>query len=175
MNRVFMRQTILFVLFLFCSRQIQAQIAVSKIIGKNSKDFGLGYGAFLKFSYPVSDAADVTLEAGVNIFPEKDDPAYGWATIPVKAGYRYTLNGTGRGFYVEPQVGYNVYGIDPDDNTYRGLVLAGGIGYLFQPIGKINFDLGLLYESSQHKGGAANYVSLRLTHNFAFGHRESDE
>jgi len=159
---------------LFVSFNLCAQIQVSKLIGKNSSDFSIGFGAFLKASYPISEAADVTLEGGANIFLLKDDPAYGWAVIPVKAGYRYTLNQTGTGFYIEPQVGYNVYGIDPDDNKFTGLILAGGAGYLFQPGGKIQFDLGLLFESAFHKGGSANYLSLRLTHNFSFRRRDSD-
>jgi hypothetical protein len=27
---------------------------------------------------------------------------------PLKLGYRYTVNGTGEGLYIEPQAGYNV-------------------------------------------------------------------
>ena len=161
-------------LLLFISFNLKAQIQVSKLIGKNSSDFKLGYGGFLQFSYPVSEASDVTLEVGANVFQSKVDEGYGWAVIPVKAGYRYTLNQTGTGFYLQPQVGYNVYGINPDDEQFTGLILAGGAGYLFQPIGKIQFDLGLLFESAFHKGGAANYLSLRLTHNFSLSRRADD-
>jgi hypothetical protein len=170
-----MRAVRFFVLFLFISWQAHSQIAISKIVGKDSKDFGFGYGAFLKFPYRVSEAADVTLEIGLNIFPEKDDPSSGWANVPIKAGYRYTLNGSGSGFYIEPQAGYNIYGAAPDDNQYKGFVFAGTAGYLFQPIGRAKFDLGLLYETSIHKGGNANYVSLRLAYNFALGRRDSDD
>jgi outer membrane autotransporter protein len=163
---------LLLMLFALVSLNVSGQIQVSKLIGKNSDDFKLGYGGFLKFSYPISEASDVTLEAGANVFQVKANEAYGWAVIPIKAGYRYTINRTGEGFYLEPQVGYNVYGIDPDDNNFTGLVLSGGAGYLFPPLGKIQFDLGLLFESAFHKGRSANYASLRLTHNFSLGRRD---
>lgn len=128
----------------------------------------------MKVSHPISEGSDITLELGANVFSLKEDPAYGWAVVPIKAGYRYTLNRTGTGFYIEPQVGYNVYGIDPNNMKYTGLILGGGAGYLFQPIGNIKFDLGLLFESSLHKGGPLNYLSVRLSHNFSIGSRESE-
>jgi len=160
---------------LFICISLQAQIEISKIVGKNGSDVGLGYGAYLKFSYPVSDAADVTFEAGANIFPLKDDNTHGWADIPLKAGYRYTFDQSGTGFYIEPQAGYNIYGVDADDNKFTGLILAAGTGYLFKPSRWIQFDLGLLYESAFHTGGAANYISLRLTHNFSLHRRNNDD
>ena len=169
-----MTKNIFLGIFLFVSFKLNAQIQFSKIVGKSSKDYGVGKGGFLKFSHPISEASDVTLELGANVFSLKDDPAYGWALIPIKAGYRYTLNRTGTGFYIEPQVGYNVYGIDPDDMKYTGLILAAGAGYLFKPIGKIKFDLGILFESAMHKGGPLNYLSVRLSHNFSIGGRDSE-
>ncbi len=106
-----MLKSIVFAISLFLSLHSSAQIQIAKLIGKNSNDFKLGYGGYLKFSYPVSEGVDVTLEAGATIFQMKEYPEYGWAIIPIKAGYRYTLNQTGTGLYIEPQVGYNVYGI----------------------------------------------------------------
>jgi hypothetical protein len=155
------------------ANKINAQIEVAKLIGKNSKDYKLGYGAFLKFSNPVSEAADITVEGGVLLFRFKDDPSDGMALIPVKAGYRHTLNGTGTGFYVEPQAGYTVYGANSND-IIKGFTWAAGTGYLFQPSGSIQFDLGVRYESVMYKGGSANYVGLRLSHNFSIKKRDSD-
>lgn len=166
-----MIKNFLFFICVFITCTSFGQIQVLKLIGKDSKDFGLGYGGFLKFAYPVSDASDISLEVGANVFQLKENPAYGWAIIPVKLGYRYTLNQTGTGFYVQPQVGYNVYGIDPNDNKFTGLILAGGAGYLFETSGKIQFDLGLQFESALHKDGSANYLALRLSHNFTIRRR----
>ena len=151
-----------------------AQLQVSKLVGKNSGDYSLGYGGFLKFSYPIIESWDITIEVGANIFKYKPNTDYGIATLPLKAGFRYTLNQTGAGFYVEPQLGYNIIGVDEEDNKFNGPVVAGGAGYLFEPWGGVQFDLGLLFESAIRKDGSINYVSLRLTHNFSFGRRESN-
>lgn len=151
------------------------QLQLSKLVGKGSDQFNLGYGGFLKFAYPVSDAADLSLEVGANIFTLQENTAYGWATVPVKLGYRYIFGQQGAGFYLMPQAGYNVYGIDPADEKFKGLILAGNAGYLFKASGKIQIDLGLLYETAFHQGGAANYVAFRISHNFMFGSRNEEE
>lgn len=169
-----MKNKILLAFFVLISYNSFAQIQISKLIGKNASQFKTGYGAFLKFGVPVSDAADVSLEIGVNNFQLKADPAYGGITFPIKVGYRYTLNKTGTGFYLQPQAGYNIIGYDPDDNKFKGLVLAAGAGYLFESAGIIQFDLGLIYETAFHKEGAANYLSFRLSHNIVFGGRNKD-
>lgn len=157
------------------SFRLSAQLQVSKLIGKNSEKFSLGYGGFIKYAHPVSNGSDISLEIGFVSFSLKSNDAYGWIVVPLKAGYRYTLNQTGHGFYVEPIVGYNFVGVDPSDKRFTGLVYGGGTGYLFKPAGKINIDLGIQYESALHAGGAANYVSLRLTHNFGGGRRNDED
>src|SRR5450432_662376 len=97
-------------LLFFFIIQANAQLGVMKLVGNDTKNYKLGFGAFIKAGVPVSDASDVTLEIGVNFFPSKD-AGEGTAMCPLKAGYRYTLNGTGQGFYVEPQVGFNLVGV----------------------------------------------------------------
>jgi hypothetical protein len=170
-----MLKRIFFILLTFISVSASAQIQVSKLLGANSDKFTTGYGGFLKYAYPISNSSDVSLEIGFMSFSLKADNAYGWIIIPVKAGYRYTLNQTGYGFYLEPYLGYNFAGIDPDDKKFKGMVYGAGTGYLFKPTGKVNFDLGIQYESAQHTGGAANYLSFRLTHNFGGSRRQNDE
>lgn len=169
-----------FIILLFILVKSNAQIEVSKLIGKNSSDYKIGYGGFLKFSYPVSDGDDVSLETGVHIFFDKDYSEYGMADVPLKVGYRYTLNRAGTGFYVEPQLGYNIYGVNSYydqinykdvDEKFHGIILSGGVGYLFQP-GIVQFDLGIRYESVMYNGKSLNYVSFRLTHNFSFKKRD---
>jgi hypothetical protein len=61
--------------------------------------------------------------------------------LPFKAGYRYTLNRTGFGFYLEPQAGY-AYGDDYGEKA-NGFVGTANLGYLFQPLGGVRFDLAL--------------------------------
>jgi len=167
-------------LFLFII-QANAQLGVMKLVGNNTKNYQLGFGAFIKAGVPVSDAGDVTLEIGVNFFPSKD-AGEGTAMCPLKAGYRYTLNGTGEGFYVEPQVGYNIYGVtslldnngDNVDLKYHGVVLAAGGGYLFS-IGNVPIDINLRYETVIAHGGSNNMVSLGITKSFSFGRRDQGD
>lgn len=174
------KKLFLFIAFTFIIISSYAQIELLKIVGKNSSDYKLGYGASLKFSYPVSDADDATLEVGLHYFTEKDNTDYGIANVPVKAGYRYTFNRTGAGFYVEPQAGYNAYGISSyyDDTDYKnvdekfhGVIVGGGFGYLTQP-GSVQFDFGLRYESVLYNGKSLNTVSFRIAHNFSFVKRD---
>jgi hypothetical protein len=161
--------------------QANAQLGVMKLIGNDTKNYKLGFGAFIKAGFPVSDASNVTLEIGVNFFPSKD-AGEGTAMCPLKAGYRYTLNGTGEGFYVEPQVGYNIYGVTSllDDNgnnvdlKYHGVVLAAGAGYLFS-IGNVPIDINLRYETVIAHGGSNNLVSLGITKSFSFGRRDKGD
>jgi len=159
---------------IFISFKLSGQIQISKLLGTNSDKFSTGYGGFIKYSYPISTGSDISLEIGFVTFSLKSNSAYGWVIVPLKAGYRYTLNQTGYGFYLEPFLGYNFVGIDPEDKKFTGLLYGAGTGYLFKPLGKINFDLGVQYESAVHSGGAANYLSFRLTHNFGGGLRNNE-
>jgi hypothetical protein len=157
-----------------------AQIEVDKLVGKNSGSYGIGFGLFLQFAVPVSDAADITAEGGAIIFFEKGDNSEGVAAVPVKIGYRYTLNGEGDGFYIHPQVGYNVYGVKSEDFTgynvdskFHGIILSAGTGYIFN-IGGTSLDIGIRYETILANGSSVNYVGLRIAHTFSFGSRRND-
>lgn len=149
----------------------KAQLGAMKMVGKNTKDYKLSFGAFIKAGFPVNEASDFTIEGGVNIFVLNDAYGSGSGTImcPLKVGYRYTLNQTGQGLYVEPQAGFNVYGVTslhdengrPVDLTYHGVVLAAGAGYLFTILNQ-PFDLNLRYETVIAHGGSNNFVGLGI-------------
>lgn len=170
-------------MLLFSIGQANAQLGVMKMVGNDTKDYSLGFGAFLKAGFPVSDGSDVTLEIGADIFILNDgsDNTDGTAMCPLKAGYRYTLNGTGKGFYVEPQVGFNLYGVtslqDNEGNEvdlkYHGVIFAAGTGYLFD-IGNIPFDVNLRYETVIAHGGSNNFISLGLTKFISFKKRDTE-
>ncbi|HEY1869562.1 MAG TPA: hypothetical protein VGG71_00820 [Chitinophagaceae bacterium] len=159
----------------------EAQLGVMKMVGKNTNNYSLGFGAYIKGIFPVSQASDLTLELGANLFFLNDGGSGdGTAIIPIKAGYRYSLNGTGMGLYVEPQVGYNIYGVTSmnvdgytQNFTFHGVVFAAGTGYLFL-VGNIPLDLNLHYETVVDHGGSDNYVSLGLTFYLRFGKRDSE-
>jgi len=167
-------------IFLFLLSTANAQLGAMKLVGPGSKDYSFGFGAFIKTGFPVSGGATITLEAGADIFPMKGYGLdYGTIMCPLKVGYRYTLNKTGRGFYVEPQAGYNVFGATslPDDYSngidlkYHGIVLAAGAGYLFA-IGRGNLDLNLRYETVIAHGGSNNLIYLGISRFLSFGKRD---
>ena len=159
----------------------KAQLGIMKMVGPNTSNYSYGVGAYIKGIFPVSQASDVTLELGANIFFLNDEgTGDGTAVVPIKAGYRYSLNGTGMGLYVEPQIGYNIYGVTSayvdgttQNLTFHGLVCAAGTGYLFL-IGNTPLDLNLHYETIVAHGGSDNYVSLGLTFYLHFGKRDPD-
>lgn len=158
--------------------QANAQLGVMKLVGSDTKNYKLGFGAFIKAGVPVSKSGAVTIEIGVNYFPSKDE-GEGTVMCPLKVGYRYMLNGTREGFYVEPQVGYNLYGVTSllDENSYNvdleyhGVIFAAGGGYLFS-IAQIPFNLNLRYETVIAHGGSNNLVSLGITKSFIFGKKD---
>lgn len=171
------------VLLLFFTIPSNAQLGAMKLVGKGTKDYKFGFGAFIKTGIAASEGSDVTLEVGANIFFLNDGYGTTDGTImcPLKVGYRYTLNGTGKGLYVEPQLGYNLYGVTSltDDNgettnlKYHGIVAAAGTGYLFS-VGGISLDVNLRYETVIAHGGSNNMMSLGITKFFGFGRRNAD-
>src|SRR4051812_16785137 len=171
-----MGRPILLIALFFIAIQSRAQLSVIKMVGNDTKDYKLGAGLYLKAGYPVSEGDDITLEAGCYLFPLYDNSfTYGTIVIPAKVGYRYTINRQGTGFYVEPQAGYNIYGLSTlnvngyaKDFRYHGIVLGAGAGYLFS-IGSAPLDLNLHYETIIDKGGSNNYVRLGLVFPFRLG------
>jgi hypothetical protein len=166
---------------LFCAMTANAQLGVMKLVGKNTGNYKLGFGVFLKTGLPVSDAGEVTLEGGANFFFLNSDygTGDGTAMCPLKVGYRYALSGADAGFYVEPQIGYNLYGVtslhDAVGNQinlkYHGVVFAMGTGYLFS-IWDTPFDLNLRYETVIAHGGSNNLFSLGISRRIIFKKRD---
>jgi len=55
-------------LLFFLIPQVNAQLGAMKLIGKDTKDYKMGFGAFVKTGIPVTDGSYVTLEIGADIF-----------------------------------------------------------------------------------------------------------
>jgi hypothetical protein len=170
-----MRKIIFLCFFFFAVSEIHAQLEVATMLGKYKTHNSFGYGAFLNFGYQVTDAGYATIEIAANIFPDIGSGGeFGIVVIPVMVGYKHALNGSGLGFYIQPQAGYNISGAISNeyvDETFHGFVWAGTLGYLFPPGKKIQFDIGLKYESVLHSGGSINFIALRFAHSFIFGRR----
>lgn len=168
------------ILFLIVTT-VEAQLGVIKMVGNNTSNYSLGLGGYIKGVFPLTQASDLTLELGANFFFLNDGGSGdGTAVVPIKAGYRYSLDGSGLGFYVEPQLGYNIYGVSSvnvDGYTknlkFHGLVCAAGTGYLFL-LGNTPLDLHLRYETIIDHGGSDNYVGLGLSFYLHFGKKDFD-
>jgi len=159
-----------------CVSCLNAQLFISKLTGKGSSKYNTGYGAFLRLGFHISEADEITGEIGFNDYTLKDLPTYGILTAPLKVGYQYTIDRTGSGFYLEPQLGYNIVGIVPSYNNttyqeeetkFKGVVGTINGGYImnWESIGtKINF--GLRYESVFYGGGSVHAAGMFLLFSF---------
>ncbi|MDQ6763926.1 MAG: autotransporter outer membrane beta-barrel domain-containing protein [Bacteroidota bacterium] len=177
---MFLKKHLLALCLLIGSIKIcNAQIEVAHVTSKNFTS--TGFGGFLNFAIPVAEVNYVTLEGGFQYFKNKYDEDL--AFIPVLIGYRYTLNQTGSGFYVEPYAGYTFGassigkydengGYLGGDEKVEGPTAGVGAGYLID-LGNIPFNFGLRY---QHNFGnyATNVFSFRISHTFHIGRRSDD-
>jgi hypothetical protein len=153
----------LLISFNFCNAQLEVAHASTKGFS------AIGFGGFLNFSIPVSEGANyVTIEGGFQYFKDKNTNELD--LIPLLAGYRYTLNQTGTGFYIEPNAGY-IFSVS-DVGAVDGVAAGIGVGYLVD-LGNIPFNFGLRYE---HGFGnpAINVFSFRISHTLSFGRRKDD-
>src|SRR6188508_5617 len=104
----------LLVLLLTASLFAHSQLAVVKMIGKNSGQNKIGFGVFGNYDIPLNDIGnkslmiellDLSFFPGKEINSEGDDIARGY--ISVKLGYRKIFSQESKtGFFVEPQLGY---------------------------------------------------------------------
>ena len=165
-----MRKEILVIALTFIVTIAHAQLSVIKMVGSNTGNYNQGLGAYLKGAYSISNADDITLELGLYDF-KLNDGGVGDGTIilPLTAGYRYTLDRSGSGFYIEPQVGYNLLGVTSlkvngytQNINFKGVTFAGGTGYIFL-LGSFPIDLNLRYQTIKAQEASYNTVSLGLT------------
>lgn len=173
-----MKKQIFTTVLIVCAFICKAQIEVDHLSMKNFQS--TGFGGFLNFSIPVSDANYATAEFGVQYFKNKYDEEVG--LIPVLAGYRYTLNQSGTGLYLEPNAGYcfgsstvqdynEINGISDGTEEVKGPMAGMSIGYLFEFTGKLQVNLALKYEHGFSKT-PTNVFAFRISHAFTFGRRD---
>ena len=155
-----------FILFSFFSGKAQIEGAYA-----STKNFsGFGYGAFLNFSLPVADANYITIDAGYEHFEDKGDEM---DLVPLLLGYRYTLDQSGSGWYVEPNVGYTLDVVPTYGSNPEGVSAGIGFGYLVD-LGRVPFNFGARYE---HLFGnpAASIFSIRIAHSLSLSFRNRED
>jgi len=149
------------------------QVDAFMLVGKRAQryDSKIGLGGFIKLGVPVSVADEITAEVA---FIGWDEYLSGY--IPLKAGYHYTLNREGYGWFVEPQVGYTLLGYDPnhsdyfEDSPFNGPVATLQFGYRFGQ-GKQKGDLSLRYENVFSNIGTFSTIGLRFAVSLGIGRR----
>ncbi|MEO9020727.1 MAG: hypothetical protein ABI237_12340 [Ginsengibacter sp.] len=137
-----------------------------------TKDFhAVGFGAFLNFSLPIQEVNYITIDAGYLFFKDKNTTELD--LVPLLLGYRYTLDQTGSGWYVEPNAGYTFDVLQDWGHNAQGVAAGIGLGYLVD-LGSIPFNFSARYE---HILGtpASNIFSLRIAHSLSLRFRKSND
>jgi hypothetical protein len=169
---------LLFALFIVISINANAQSGNNQIgialdlgipIGDDSEDSKLGIGGQLKGLFGVGTAGQITFTTGYMRFGVKDLPDGFEASssiIPLLAGYRHNFSG----LYIEPQVGYGIYGgkfkgggFDISDSE-GAFTYAFGLGYAMG-----GFDVGARYQGATKDGSSMSLIGIRLGYNFTLG------
>ena len=126
-------------LFLSCivlclsATSLKAQLEVAHLFTKGES--ATGFGTFIHAAFPIGKADEISAEVGLYYFAPNDTHL---AFIPLLAGYRFTINRSGAGFYVEPFAGYSAGATDipkfdangnqlyNNDGTEKDQKLSGG-------------------------------------------------
>lgn len=178
------RIVFLLILSSFGFSSLKAQLEVAHLSTKGFSS--TGFGGFFNLAVPVDEGVSITGEFGVYFFKSSDNSI---AMAPFLLGYRYMLDGSSTGWYVEPAAGYTIgftditkfdkagnamYTDNGDPLNKKGKGVTGALssGYVFP--GRISFNLGLRYQHVFVGGDPSlNMLSFRVSHSFSFGKRDS--
>ena len=144
-----------------------------------TSDFGnyfkTGAGGYVKGMLGVGKAGQVTVTTGYSSFKEAGDWEDFTTTVtivPLLFGYRHNFNG----FFVEPQLGYGIYGAKVTDfqegfytESGGAFTWAAGVGYIFNN----QVEVSARYQSGGQQGTNFNLFGLRLGYNFSLGGSKS--
>lgn len=167
----------------FTEYSLQAQLAVFKMVGKNSTNSKLGFGTFVYWDFPVNEVQNnsVMIELmDFAFFPPKDDNIVSpIGYLSIKAGFKHIFSEESKtGFYIEPSAGYcRVVTNDDINKSYGdGVAVAAEAGYSLEVGQRANtLVLGLKYESDMAGGNnKINAISLRLSYSFHLFRKRTD-
>jgi hypothetical protein len=171
-----MKKVILMLIAIVTLSTVQAQQGKNQIgiaaeaglpIGDFADSYKTGIGAALKGLYGVGQSGQITFTTGYMGFKHKDIDNTSATIIPLLAGYRHNFAG---GIYVEPQLGYGIYGskvevMDEDVTESEGaFTYAIGIGFAAS-----GFDAGVRYQGASKDGTNTSLIGVRVGYNFTLG------
>lgn len=180
---LYLKFTLLLLLSLFIESSLHSQLAVFKMVGKNSANSKLGFGTFVYWDFPVSQVQynSVVIELmDLAFFPPKDDNIVSpIGYLSIKAGFKHIFSEESKtGFYVEPSAGYcRVVTNDDINKSYGdGVAVAAEAGYSLEVGQRANtLVFGLKYESDMVGGNnKINAISLRASYSFHLFRKRSD-
>jgi hypothetical protein len=139
-------------------------------IGDFADSYKTGVGGSLKGLFGIGQSGQITFTTGYTSFKadeSTDDFKITATIIPLLAGYRHNFTG---GVYVEPQLGYGIYGskveIMNEDETDSEGAFTYAIGVGFAASG---FDAGIRYQGASKDGNNTSFVGVRVGYNFTLG------
>ena len=176
MRKVFLVLASVFALGAANAQTVKNQFGIGLYLGLPMGDFGdaakLGIGGYAKYLHGVGSAGQVTLTSGYQSYKVKDelldqDESASFRIIPILVGYRHNFSGV----FVEPQLGYGIYGYKFETGGVSGSDSEGaftwaiGVGYAMQQ----GLELGARYQSASKDGSTTSLIGLRLGYNFSLG------
>jgi hypothetical protein len=178
MKKVFLAICIIAISATGYSQTGNNQIGVGGDVAIPMGDFGdgfkTGFGGYAKGLFGIGEAGQVTFTTGYSGFKAKGSTSEESATasiIPLLAGYRHNFSG----FYVEPQVGYNIFGLKYKSSgisvsdSEGGFAYAVGLGYVVS-----NVDFGVRYQGGKPSGSGSDsinwsFIGIHVGYNFTLG------
>jgi len=176
MRKVFLVLASVFTLSAANAQTGKNQLGIGFEIGLPMGDFGdafkTGFGGTAKYLHGVGSAGQISLTSGYETFSAKDVPSGSSASasiIPILVGYRHNFSGA----YVEPQLGYGIYGskwdlpspIGKGSDSEGAFTWAIGAGYAMTQ----GLDLGVRYQSASKDGSTTSFIGFRIGYNFSLG------
>ncbi len=175
------KSILLLAVFVIAYSFSHAQLMTSRLIGKNSSQFGQGYGLFAFYDFPLGGAPNKSIRLELldfAFFPTKGEPFFtsnepGRGYLSIRVGYKHVFSEEQTGFYVIPSAGYcRVAFTEPGmPEPLVGNGIAGALegGYQLEVGQRGNvFNFGLKYEYDR---GGKDYQlqSLAFKVSYAFG------
>ncbi|MFN8291658.1 MAG: hypothetical protein U0U70_15480 [Chitinophagaceae bacterium] len=170
-----MKRLFLLILLSNLCYQASSQLAISKLLGKNSKSYKMGLGVFENYEFPLNDDANQSIMLELVDFayfrPQNLDTGNAKGYISIKVGYRYIFSDSKTGIFIEPQAGYVRTADTRGDGVYKdGFALAFETGYSLE-VGQGGNTLvfGVKYEADNpgNELGISS-IAFRISYSFPF-------